>query len=156
MFGWAKPVPVNPFNLRRPLQAMALIALAGPAMNFFLAWVAALAFHPASGLEDSLSAESMALVYRFLALSVLANLVLGLFNLLPLPPLDGGRILAGVLPRPLAIGLLKLEPYGILIVLLGVFVLPRMVQGFDPVGWALRHVVREALGWVLFLSGNSP
>jgi Zn-dependent protease len=156
MFGWAKPVPVAAWRFRNPRQGMMVVAAAGPAMNFFLAWLAALAFHPAEAMDGWLSADSLALLYRFLAMSVLANLVLGLFNLLPLPPLDGGRVLAGVLPQRLGLALLKLEPYGILIVLLGVFVLPRMVQGFDPVGWMLRGVVQVALGWVLLLSGNAP
>jgi Zn-dependent protease len=97
----------------------------------------------------------MGWVYRFLALSILANLVLGLFNLLPVPPLDGGRIVAGLLPERAAIGFLGLERYGILIVLLLVFLLPRVVEGFDPVGWALRTVVVQAFGLVLALTGNA-
>ena len=98
MFGWAKPVPVNLLALRDSRRGMMLVAAAGPLMNFALAWLAGLLAHPAAGLGDFLSANSMAWVYRFLCFSILANLVLGLFNLLPIPPLDGGRILAGLLP----------------------------------------------------------
>jgi Zn-dependent protease len=91
----------------------------------------------------------------FLALFILSNLVLGLFNLLPMPPLDGGRIVAGLLPRALALPYMQLERWGILIVLFGVFLLPRLTDGFDPVGWALRTVVGRAFDLVLTLSGNA-
>ncbi|WP_431269756.1 hypothetical protein [Dankookia sp. P2] len=77
-----------------------------------------------------------------------------MFNLLPIPPLDGGRILAGLLPRALALPYMRLERWGILIVLFVVFLPPRLTDGLDPVGWALRHVVAEAFGLVVLLSGN--
>ena len=92
MFGWAKPVPVNLLALRDPRRGMMLVAAAGPATNFALAWIAGLLAHPLAGLGDVLSPDSVAWVYRLLGLSILANLVLGLFNLLPVPPLDGGRL----------------------------------------------------------------
>ncbi|MBK1661578.1 site-2 protease family protein [Paracraurococcus ruber] len=154
MFGWAKPVPVDVLNLRNPRQGMMLVAAAGPAMNFGLALLAGLLIHPVSAWVPLLSPDSLALFYRFLLLSILANLVLGLFNLLPIPPLDGGRIVAGLLPAPLALPYMRLERWGILIVLLAVFILPRVVDGFDPVGWALREVVADAFNLVLRLSGN--
>ena len=154
MFGWAKPVPVDVTHMRRPLQGMMLVAAAGPAMNFFLAWLAGLLVHPVESWGAFLSPDSLGILYRFLGLCILANLVLGLFNLLPIPPLDGGRILAGLLPRSLALPYLRLERWGILIVLFGVFLLPRLVDGFDPVGWALRNVVAFAFNLVLLLSGN--
>lgn len=154
MFGWAKPVPVDITRLRKPLQGMMLVAAAGPAMNFFLAWLAALLVHLVAATVIFGSPDSMNWAYRFLALSILANLVLGLFNLLPIPPLDGGRILAGLLPLPLAVPYLRLERFGILIVLFGVFLLPRLVPGVDPVGWALRHVVAGAFDLVLLLAGH--
>ncbi|TCZ66909.1 site-2 protease family protein [Roseicella aquatilis] len=156
MFGWAKPVPVNVLGMRRPLQAMALVAIAGPAMNFLLAWVAGLLVHPVETWGTLLSPESLGIAYRFLALFILANLVLGLFNLLPIPPLDGGRIVAGILPPSLALPYMRLERWGILIVLFGVFLLPRLTEDFDPVGWALRNVVAGAFDLVLLLSGNGP
>ncbi|RAI56020.1 site-2 protease family protein [Roseicella frigidaeris] len=154
MFGWAKPVPVDVTHMRRPLQGMMLVAAAGPAMNFFLAWLAGLLVHPVESGGAFLSPDSLGILYRFLGLCILANLVLGLFNLLPIPPLDGGRILAGLLPRSLALPYMRLERWGILIVLFGVFLLPRLVDGFDPVGWALRNVVAFAFNLVLLLSGN--
>jgi len=147
MFGWAKPVPVNIFRLRGGLRGMGLVAAAGPAMNFALAWIAALLVHVAEpwGFDPLL---------RFLILSILANLVLGLFNLLPIPPLDGGRIVAALLPTSAARAYLSVERFGILVVLLAVFLLPRVLDGVDPVGWALRHVVAVAFDWVLILSGH--
>jgi Zn-dependent protease len=154
MFGWAKPVPVNILALRNPRQGMMLVAAAGPAMNFGLAWLAGLLVHPVESWGMLLSPDSLGIVYRFLGLCILANLVLGLFNLLPIPPLDGGRIVAGLLPRPLALPYMQLERWGILVVLIGVFLLPRVVEGFDPVGWALRNVLARAFDLVLMLSGN--
>ncbi len=152
MFGWAKPVPVNILALRDPRRGMMLVAAAGPATNFALAWLAGLLAHPVAGLGDLLSPDSAAWVYRLLGLSILANLVLGLFNLLPVPPLDGGRILAGLLPSRLALPFMRLEPFGLLLVLGAVFVLPRLADGFDPIGWALRTVVADGFDLVLFLS----
>ncbi|CAA9283683.1 MAG: FIG004556: membrane metalloprotease [uncultured Acetobacteraceae bacterium] len=152
MFGWAKPVPVNLRALRDPRRGMMLVAAAGPATNFALAWLAGLLVHPAAGIADALSLDSMAWVYRLLGLSILANLVLGLFNLLPIPPLDGGRIVAGLLPARLALPFMRLEPFGILLVMGAVFVLPRVADGFDPVGWALRTVVADGFNLVLLLS----
>ncbi len=154
MFGWAKPVPVNLRALRNPRQGMMLVAAAGPAMNFALAWLSAVLLHPLEAFGDTLPDAAMGWAFRFIALSILANLVLGLFNLLPIPPLDGGRIVAGLLPAPLALPYMRLERFGILIVLFGVFLLPRLTDGVDPVGWALRHVVAGAFGLVLLLSGN--
>jgi Zn-dependent protease len=159
VFGWAKPVPVNAFKLWRtpggkPRVGMALVAAAGPLMNFFLAWLAGLLAHPWDAMQAFLSADSIAWGYDFLRLAILANLVLGMFNLLPIPPLDGGRILAGMLPAPLALRYMRLERWGILIVLLVVFLLPRLVPGLDPVGWALQHVVMAAFDVVIWASGN--
>jgi Zn-dependent protease len=152
IFGWAKPVPVNLLALRDPRRGMMLVAATGPAANFALAWLAGLLLHAAGGLDGFLSAESMRWVYRTLLLSILANLVLGLFNLLPVPPLDGGRILAGLLPARLALPFMRLEPFGLLAVVAVVLVLPRVTDGFDPVGWALRTVVADGFDLVLLLS----
>jgi Zn-dependent protease len=159
MFGWAKPVPVDPFRLRRtpggnPRAGMALVALAGPLMNLFLAWLAGLSAHPLAALGDALPHDLLAWGYRFIGLAMLANLVLGMFNLLPIPPLDGGRILAGLLPAPLALPYMRLERWGLLIVLLLIFVLPRLTPDFDPVGWMLNRVVARVFNAVLWASGN--
>ncbi len=153
MFGWAKPVPVDIRNLRDPRSGMMWVAAAGPAMNFGLAFIAALLVH-AVGLADSfLSAESMTLVYRFLGLSILANLVLGLFNLFPVPPLDGGRIMVGLLHYRAAMAYARLERYGLFLVIGILFLLPMAIPAFQPMEAFIRHIVRPAFAFVLRAAG---
>ena len=153
MFGWAKPVPVSAWRFKHPRQGMAMVAAAGPAMNFFLAWVGALCLHLTPALPDAAGG----IADQMLELFILSNLVLGLFNLLPLPPLDGGRIVVGILPAPLAMAWARLERFGIVLVLLVVFVLPRALAemgiAWDPVGRALNHVVPWASDLVFRAAG---
>ncbi len=138
LFGWAKPVPVSAWRFANPRRGMMLVAAAGPAVNFVLAWLAALLIHGEALLPDATGD----VVDTMLQLFILANLVLGLFNLLPIPPLDGGRIVVGLLPERLADAWARLERAGIVIVLLLVFLLPRLLAEFgirfDPVGNALN------------------
>lgn len=143
MFGWAKPVPIGAYRFKDPRRGMALVAVAGPAMNFFLAWLGALA----------VQAVSNDIAAQFLFYFILTNLVLGLFNLLPIPPLDGGRVVVGLLPLELARAWAQLERYGILIVLGVVFLLPR-VTNYDPVGEVLRTVLPWAFRTVFMLAGH--
>ena len=154
MFGWAKPVPVAAWRFRHPRQGMMVVAAAGPAMNFFLAWLAAVL---AYGL-DYLPGGAVELAAQFIEYFILVNLVLGLFNLLPIPPLDGGRIVVGLLPTRLAQAWARLERLGIVLVLLIVFLLPRMLAdfgiAFDPFGALLNTVVPWALRIVLLLAGH--
>ncbi|HEX4259808.1 MAG TPA: site-2 protease family protein [Acetobacteraceae bacterium] len=154
MFGWAKPVPVDATRFPDPRRGMMLVAAAGPAMNFLLAWLGALGFY-GTGLLPYAWARIGGLMLVYF---VLTNLVLGLFNLLPIPPLDGGRIVVGLLPRGLAMRWARLEQAGILIVLLVVFVLPTALTQlgihFDPAGAALGRVVPWAFRLVLMLAGH--
>jgi len=154
MFGWAKPVPVNVWKLRNPRWDMVLVAAAGPATNFVLAFAAALLAHVVLAWQGSLSPEAIQFGIRAVGLMILANLVLGLFNLLPLPPLDGGRILVGILPQGPAMAVATLERYGLLIVILGLFVLPQLIQGYDPMRWFIAEVVAPAFDLVLMLAGH--
>ena len=148
MFGWAKPVPVSAWRFRHPRQGMALVAAAGPAMNFFLAWLGALALHATANVPGTAGAT----IDQALTLFILSNLVLGLFNLLPIPPLDGGRIMVGILPERLAMAWAGLERAGIVVVILGVFLLPHVLASFgiawDPVGRAFNVVLPWAWGLV--------
>lgn len=148
MFGWAKPVPVSPWVFRDPRRGMALVAAAGPAMNFVLAWLGALAIVLLDGNGAFAFYAKQGLFYF-----ILSNLVLGLFNLLPIPPLDGGRIAVGILPLNLAIAWSKLERAGIFIVLFVVFLLP-YATGIDPVGAALNDILPWAFRTVFWLSGH--
>jgi Zn-dependent protease len=154
MFGWAKPVPVDPSRFRDPRRGMALVAAAGPAANAVLAWLGALALRGVLQLHGAIASYGETMLEAF----ILSNLVLGLFNLLPIPPLDGGRIAVGVLPLPLARAWARLERAGLALVLIGVFLLPRLAaefgQQFDPVGGTLDRVVPWAFQLVLRLSGN--
>jgi Zn-dependent protease len=154
MFGWAKPVPVNPWRLRNPRFGMVLVAAAGPAMNFFLAWVAALLAHPVEALDGTLPPEVLELGIRFIALSIMANLLLALFNLLPIPPLDGGRIAVGLLPRALAAPLARAERFGLLVVMLMILLLPRLGPQYDVIGWISGIVTGPAFRLVLRLAGH--
>jgi Zn-dependent protease len=115
-FGWAKPVPVNAQYFKNPLRDMSLVAVAGPIANFlaaFAALVLLLALRPAGVLPEA-GLRMLSYVFTF-------NLVLGIFNLIPLPPLDGGHFLPYLLPRRAANALHGLERYGMLILLALVF-----------------------------------
>lgn len=129
LFGYAKPVPVNFHRLRRPRLDMVLVAAAGPAANLALAAASAALSH---GLP-LLPGAAMDWVAYNLYNSVWINLLLCVFNMLPIPPLDGGRVAVGLLPRSLAAPLARLERWGLVVILLGVFVLPWIGDrlGFD-------------------------
>ncbi len=150
MFGWAKPVPVNPaalhmggtYNARR---MMAIVAIAGPLMNFALAIIGAQLFF-------------MGFAPDFFLYFIAVNLVLGLFNLLPLPPMDGGRVAVGLLPLPVATWLAGMEKYGIFAVLLVLFILPTLLGQagihFDPFNDALNAALPWATNLVFQMTGH--
>jgi Zn-dependent protease len=156
LFGWAKPVPVRAENFADPRRDMALVATAGPLMNFFLAWVGALLFWPAAYLTG----VWLDLAKGSLDAFIVINLALGLFNLIPLPPLDGGRIAVGVLPLPLAILWARIERFGFMAVIFLVLILP-MLSGsmghrIDPVGQLAERVIPNAYNLVMRLAFHDP
>ena len=112
LLGWAKPVPVNPRNLRHPRRDFAVIALAGPVSNVLQALAAAAVLH---AIWDP-AEPSRYLLFGVLGKFVQLNIFLAVFNMIPVPPLDGGNVLGGLLPEPMARGFDALRPYGIIII----------------------------------------
>jgi Zn-dependent protease len=155
LFGYAKPVPVNFRNLRNPRLDMVWVALAGPATNIVLALAAALAFH-ALPLAPAVSAQWIA---DNLKNALVINVVLAVFNMMPIPPLDGGRVAVGLLPRPLADPLARLEPFGMLILIGILILLPLAGSQFglnlDVISAILRTLTGYVLWLILLLTGNT-
>jgi Zn-dependent protease len=150
LFGYAKPVPVTFEYLSPKRLGMILVAAAGPGMNLLLAWFSAILLHINMG-ADTLGNEILVNSIRF-------NVVLAIFNMLPLPPLDGGRVMVGILPKSLSREFAKIEPYGFLI-LLGLIILPSLV--LEPLGihfHPLREILIPGITFftkiILFLSGH--
>jgi len=154
MFGWAKPVPVDIWRLRSPRWGMVLVAAAGPGINFALAIGFGLAAHLVTGLAESLPIAVTQWLLRFIGLSILYNVILACFNLLPIPPLDGGRILVGILPAPLARLVARTERFGLLIVIGLIFLVPYAVPGFDPMGLLLREVALPLVRFIFTITGH--
>ena len=121
MIGWAKPVPVNPFNLRNPRKDMMLVSLAGPSANLILAALSALLyrwiFPLGTPVSPSLPMEIFVPLDLMIRYGVIINIGLAVFNIIPIPPLDGSKILAGLLPENMYGKFQKIEPYGFLILL---------------------------------------
>ncbi len=136
-FGWARPVPVNPENLRRIRTDMIWVALAGPGANLMLAIFCALVLRWAGPLQQAAAAapggmsfwEPISLMAAF---GLYINVILMLFNLLPIPPLDGGRVLVSLLPERLASALRRIEPFGLLIIIFLVFGTSLWQKFFSP------------------------
>jgi Zn-dependent protease len=154
LFGYAKPVPVNFRNLRHPRIDMVWVALAGPATNIVLALGAAAAFH----LIAYAPAEAAQWIADNLKNALVINVVLAIFNMLPIPPLDGGRVAVGLLPDVLAVPLSRLEPYGMLI-LIGILILLPMLGtqlglNLDVISAILRTATGYVIWLVLLATGN--
>jgi Zn-dependent protease len=155
LFGYAKPVPVNFRALNNPRRDMVLVALAGPATNILLAFAAALAFH-ALPFAPANAAQWLA---DNLQNALVLNVVLAVFNMLPIPPLDGGRVAVGLLPKPLALPLARLEPIGMLILIGILILLPLAGSQFglnlDVVSVVLRTATDFIIRLLLVLTGNA-
>ncbi len=158
IFGWARPVPVDPRNLRHPRRDMMVVAAAGPLTNFVLALIGAvllgIAFLAFRGTEPSLPARFVVMnLVNFLSI----NVFLGMFNLLPIPPFDGSKVVQGFLPEGAAQLFDQLERYGLIIFAVIILLLPKLL-GFDliervvmpPFGWAMEQL----LGIVKAIAGN--
>jgi Zn-dependent protease len=144
LFGWAKPVPVTWENLRRPKRDMVLVAIAGPVANLLMAIVWGLVAKAGVLLGTTVPWASLPMQYMGV-IGILINALLMVFNLLPLPPLDGGRVAVGLLPGPWAWRLSRVEPYGFFI-LIGLMVTGILWVIIDP-------FLRAVMGLVTFLVG---
>ncbi|HKP26179.1 MAG TPA: site-2 protease family protein [Dongiaceae bacterium] len=155
MFGYAKPVPVNYRRLRQPRRDMVLVAAAGPATNLLIALVAAMALH----LIPDTATSTTTLFARMLGYCILFNVIIGVFNMIPLPPLDGGRVAVGLLPNPLAYRLARLERYGMIILLIALIGLPlignQIGVDLNVIGWILRPIVDFVTGLIFLVTGNT-
>ncbi|MBI3515584.1 MAG: site-2 protease family protein [Proteobacteria bacterium] len=154
LFGWAKPVPVNFFRLRNPKRDMVWVAAAGPATNVALAFVSALLIHTVGMVP-----QSFATWWSYnLQNSVYINVLLAVFNMIPLPPLDGGRVAVGLLPMALARPLARLERTGMLILILALFIVPfaaaeLLHTEFNPVASLIGPPFTALLRFILDLAG---
>ena len=143
LFGWAKPVPVATSALRNPRRAMIVVAFAGPAANLGMAaiWCAVLG----AIVRVNLNATLVGWIASMAQAGILLNVVLAVFNLLPIPPLDGGRVLAGLLPPRLSARFEKIEPMGLFIVL-GLTAFGLFGWLFDPAYRVTTHVILALMG----------
>jgi Zn-dependent protease len=149
IFGWAKPVPVNYARLRNPRRDMILVALAGPGMNLLLACVGAAILAATDGAQHG--------VARFVANNALnfvfINIFLGVFNLLPVPPFDGGHVVEGLLPPSAAAQFHKIGRFSLLVLVLLLLVLPRLSPNADVVGRFVSPLVVYIAAAIFWMFG---
>lgn len=144
VFGWAKPVPVTWENLRNPKRDMALVAVAGPAANLVMTIFWALVIKMAALFQAMLPASAVEFLYLMGSAGIIINIVLMILNLIPIPPLDGSRIVSSILPGPWAYRYSRLEPYGLLILLV-LLVSGMLGKVLTPAVISVRQMVYQFL-----------
>lgn len=154
VFGWAKPVPVDARNLRNPRRDMVLVAAAGPAANVIIAYASLLLMHVAPVFPQLAAEWAMRTLWN----AVVLNALLAVFNMIPLPPLDGGKVAVGLLPYPYARQLAGLESYGFLIIIGVFFLLPMLGDSIganlDFVKWIILAPLNALIDVLAFASGH--
>ena len=155
LFGYAKPVPVNFNALRNPRRDMVYVAAAGPVTNLLLATAAGLLAHLAGFLPAGIGQWFL----QNLQNAIVINVIVAVFNMIPLPPLDGGRVAVGLLPDALAMPLARLERYGMLILISLLFILPMLGSqlGVDlnVIAWVMSGPANTLIQSILQLTGNA-
>jgi len=155
VFGWAKPVPVNYARLRHPRRDMVLVALAGPGMNLVLAIAGAAILMATIALSGDARTGAAGFIADSAYVFVLLNLFLGVFNLLPVPPFDGGHVVEGLLPPDLARQFHKIGRYSLLVLILLLLVLPAISPSANVVGRVVSPLVNRIVLAILGIFGIS-
>ena len=153
LMGWAKPVPVDFSRLRHPRRDMVWVAAAGPGLNILLAMISALLFHGLSWLPEDWQLFGQTLLTN----SLLFNVMLAVFNMMPLPPLDGGRVAVGLLPLGPARALARMEKYGILALIILLVALPSLGsligRDLNLFAWIILPIVERVVELIAGLAG---
>ena len=153
IFGWAKPIPVKFHRLKNPLRDMVFVAIAGPVTNIILALFAAsiLSRMYSFGLMNNFWLVSTCTNFFII------NIILGVFNMLPIPPLDGGRVAVGLLPKYLSYQFAKLERYGFFIIIASLFILPLIGQQIgiplEPIHWFIKSISSFLINIIAIITG---
>ena len=153
VFGWAKPVPVKFYRLKNPLRDMVIVAIAGPMTNIALAFVAATIL---STMHNFALLDNLWLV-RTLANFFFINVILAVFNMIPIPPLDGGRVAVGILPQYLSYQLARLERFGFFIIITALFIFPLIGKkigiSLEPIQWFIQSVSSFLIRIIAIITG---
>jgi Zn-dependent protease len=153
VFGWARPVPVNYARLRNPRRDMVLVALAGPGMNLLLAVVGAMVLAATLAWSSDPNSLATGLIAANALNFIFINIFLGVFNLLPVPPFDGGHVVEGLLPAPLAIRFRQIGRYSLLVLMLLLLVLPAISPSANVVGRIVSPLVGQIATALLGIFG---